>query len=86
MQDHSFQQRYLCQGAVNDLISGPNTPMARLRTLQWWFRRLSMCAQKDWSAGNGTVVGKSHATDYAWERRVAQQVGQWSAPARMEQI
>jgi hypothetical protein len=41
-----------------------------------------MCAQKDWECGQRDGrLGNPMRRLFALERRVAQQVGQWSAPA-----
>jgi transposase-like protein len=82
MQDHSFQQRYLCQGCGKRFNQRTNTPMARLRTPAMVVSAaINVRTEGLGVRATGRSFGKSHATIMRWERRVAQQVGQWSAPA-----
>jgi transposase-like protein len=84
MQDQSLQQRYLCQACRKRFNERTSTPMARLRTpVSLISAAINVRTEGLGVRATGRSFGKSHSTVIRWERRVAQQVSQWSpvAPA-----
>jgi transposase-like protein len=82
LQDQSFQQRYLCQACKKRFNERTKTPMARLRTpVSLVSAAINVRTEGLGVRATGRSFGKSHGTIIRWERRVAQQVSQWSPPA-----
>ena len=82
LQDQSLQQRYLCQGCRKRFNERTKTPMARLRTPSMVVSAaLNVRTEGLGVRATGRSLGKAHSTIIRWERRLAEQVGQWSPPA-----
>src|SRR5512146_986751 len=82
LQDQSVQQRYLCQGCKKRFNERTKTPMARLRTpVSLVAAAINVRTEGLGVRATGRSFGKSHATIIRWERRLADQVAQWSPPA-----
>ena len=82
MKDQSVQQRYLCQACGKRCNERTKTPMARLRTPAMLVSAAIHVRTEGLGVrATGRSFGKSHATIIRWERRVAEQVEQWSPPA-----
>ena len=81
LQERSPLQKYLCKGCGKQFNERTGTPMARLRTPAPMIAlALNVRTEGLGVRATGRVLHKSHSTIIRWERRVAQQVPNWSPP------
>jgi transposase-like protein len=87
LKDGSPIQKYLCVGCEKQFNERTGTVMARLRTpVELVAIAMNVRTEGMGLRAAGRVLGKSHSTIIEWERRLSNQVSQWSpaAPAEAE--
>lgn len=82
LQDGTLIQRYQCKDCNRRFNERTGTPMARLRTASSVVSYAITARTEGMGVrAAGRTFGKSHTTIMRWEKRLADQVLNWSPPA-----
>jgi transposase-like protein len=85
LKDQSTVQVYLCRDCRTRFNERTNTPMARLRSpTPIVAAAINVRTEGMGVRATGRSFGKSHSTIINWERRLADQLNQWSPSAPVD--